>query len=243
MNPIYHARSSAHRHGGHWRDYVAVHSFFDQSKAAFPSVQHRVFLHTTDFGRAAAVATFGNTLQLTGGGSASVEELVDQHLREDLGFRVTMDDWLNKLDPPEWAVRSRRRRMHPKIARFVDNPTEAAAATWGGAAADYAPVLAVLKLPTTLSPHPLARLVTMNSLGIFVAERIVGEAIETADGHIVPTRLVAERMVQAEMGLIPHAAGIAGRIGLDPWMHGALVREADRLWPEDHDDEEGRHDE
>ena len=49
MKPLQHARITAHRHGGVWQDWLAFHDWIDRSKSVFPSMQHRLFLHS-DFG-------------------------------------------------------------------------------------------------------------------------------------------------------------------------------------------------
>ena len=54
MKPLQHARIAAHRYGGEWEDWITIHDWIDRSKAIFPSMQHRMFLHS-DFGEWLAV--------------------------------------------------------------------------------------------------------------------------------------------------------------------------------------------
>ena len=49
MKPLQHARITAHRYGGEWQDWIGLHDWLDRSKMIFPSMQHRMFLHS-DFG-------------------------------------------------------------------------------------------------------------------------------------------------------------------------------------------------
>ena len=230
MNPVQHARSSAHHHGGVWRDYVNFHLFFDQSKAAFPQVQHRIFLHTLDLGYELARRVHGETLMNSDGTAVSVRALTEQHMREDLGFRLGVDDWLNLMPEPLWYQKRDRVRLPREVEAFASEPEVAAAAMWGGEADEYKPVTEFLDLASTFTQHPLAHLILNNSLGLFLAEQALGPAIETRDGRIVPTRLVAEKIVHARTRRIATPEQVAGGIRLQPWMHGALVREAKALW-------------
>src|SRR5262245_43162345 len=54
MKPLQHARITAHRYSGEWQDWIAIHDWIDSSKAIFPSMQHRMFIHS-DFGEWLAV--------------------------------------------------------------------------------------------------------------------------------------------------------------------------------------------
>ena len=230
MNPVQHARSSAHHHGGTWKDYAPFHLFFDQSKAAFPQVQHRIFLHTTDLGYELARRVHGDHIMNSEGKAVSVKVLMEQHMREDLGFRLVLDDWLNLLPEPSWYAGRERVRLSREIQAFISEPEVAAAATWGGEADEYCPLTEFLDLGSRVSQNPLAPLVLNNSLGIFLAEQALGQAIETRCGRIVPLRLAAEKIVHARMRRIATPEQVAGGIRLVPWMHGALVREANALW-------------
>lgn len=42
-HPLEHAQSSAKKFGGKPEDYLAVHRWFDESKAFFPDFRHRAF--------------------------------------------------------------------------------------------------------------------------------------------------------------------------------------------------------
>jgi hypothetical protein len=47
--PIYHAESSARRHGGKMEDYLEIHNFMDCSKGAMPDNRHRALTHNSWF--------------------------------------------------------------------------------------------------------------------------------------------------------------------------------------------------
>jgi hypothetical protein len=62
-HPYYHAVSSARRFGGTPEDYLAVHQFFDQTKAHLADCRHRLVLHNS-FGIFLAEQLFGVTMTL-----------------------------------------------------------------------------------------------------------------------------------------------------------------------------------
>lgn len=224
MNPVHHARSAAARHGGDWRRFVAVHAFYDQSKAVFAGVQHRLFVHTADVGGDLARRAFGAEV-IPG---VATDLMTHQHLDEDLGAQVTLEDWLKYADPTlEAKLNQSRVPLEARYKGLESDPTGRAAAVWGGVPGDYAPLTELLALPERHSRHPLARWVLRNTLGIFIAEACLGPAIETADGRIVPTRLVAEKMVHAATGQIVPATRLALAIRQMPWMRGVNANEPD----------------
>lgn len=44
-HPVEHAQSSARKFGGRPEDYLAIHRWFDESKAFFPDFRHRALRH------------------------------------------------------------------------------------------------------------------------------------------------------------------------------------------------------
>lgn len=100
-HPVKHAQSSARKFGGQVEDYLAVHSWFDQSKAHFPDFRHRTFLHHTA-GIFLAEQVFGACILNTEGKAVPVRYLGEQHVREDLGRIPTLQDWLVNLKPAAW---------------------------------------------------------------------------------------------------------------------------------------------
>jgi hypothetical protein len=213
MKPLAHARISAHRYGGAWTEYIALHSFFDSSKAVFASMQHRFFLHG-EVGIDLAVARFGDTI-----GTTPTKTLALDHLEEDLGGIVALDDWLTelKLDLP---------RLYPsRLADMRADPIAGCIARFGGAAADYADIVAFFERPLAYSADPRARLVLANAFGIYCAEAQFGVA-RTIAGRLIATRAIAEVLVEATVGSIPSPGAIASRIRLTPWMRGAHVSDA-----------------
>ena len=100
-HPYYHSLSSARNHGGVWTDYIAVHNWFDESKAHFPDFRHRALRHHTE-GIFMAERIFGVTVRNSDGREVPVRTLGEQHVMEDLGRIPTLADWLNALKPERW---------------------------------------------------------------------------------------------------------------------------------------------
>lgn len=105
-HPLEHAVSSAKRFGGKGEDYIAIHRWFDESKAFFPDFRHRALRHHTEriF---LAERIFGITLSNCGGLSVPVRYIGEQHVREDLGRIPTAQDWLMRIDPERWMYGQR----------------------------------------------------------------------------------------------------------------------------------------
>jgi hypothetical protein len=220
MKPLQHAKASASRHGGVWRDYLSVHNVFDCSKAAFATTQHRALLHN-ELGIEITVLKNGETLINSDGATVAVRELATEHLLEDIGFTPRLDQWLAAV---ELEKLPKIRRNPPQIACFQEEPLAACRQRWGGDQATWAPVLAFFDLPTTLSDAPRAGWFLWNSLGIWLAEDVLGCANTTPEGRDIAVRAVGEILVPSRMrGFIPAPFELFAGIRLQPWMTGEHV--------------------
>lgn len=106
-NPWHHAVSSARRHGGVPEDYLAIHQWFDASKAHLPDFRHRALRHHSE-GIFECERQFGPTVQNADGRHVPTRWIGEQHVQEDLGCIPTLADWLMKIAPEPWMNRSRR---------------------------------------------------------------------------------------------------------------------------------------
>ena len=129
-NPHHHAVSSARKWGGVWEDYIAVHEWFDATKAWCPDFRHRAIRHHSE-GIFECMSVFGTTITLstcrTCGQPESehfefgdenlhvfipkhipVRWIGEQHVQEDLGDIPTAADWLRRLAAEPWMNRSRK---------------------------------------------------------------------------------------------------------------------------------------
>lgn len=103
-HPYNHARSSAKKHGGRPEDYLPIHHWFDESKAFYPHFTHRALRHHAE-GIFLCEKIFGVTLTNSEGRVVPVRTIGEQHVKEDLGFIPTVQDWLKRIQPEGWMMR------------------------------------------------------------------------------------------------------------------------------------------
>jgi hypothetical protein len=101
VKPWIHAENSAKKFGGKPSDYLAVHDFFDSSKAHLPDMRHRAVLHSS-FGIFIAERLFGTWLANHDGVKVQVRDVGEQHVLEDLGVIPTLQDYLEGLAIEPW---------------------------------------------------------------------------------------------------------------------------------------------
>jgi hypothetical protein len=228
MKPLQHARITAHRYGGRWQDWVAIHDWIDRSKSFFASMQHRMLLHS-DFGEWLTIRIHGKSIKAEDGTVISTRDLFHDHQVEDLGRVVTLAEWLREVDAGYWT----RRRNPPRyLEQMKEEPAIGLAARWGGVPGDYLPLINFFDKPREFVPEypDLADLITHNSFGIFLAEELLGTAITLTEkdsrrhSQIISTRSAAEDLVYARIGAIPPAGNLAAHTRLKLWMCGTEVR-------------------
>jgi len=230
MKPLQHARITARRYGGEWQDWIAIHDWIDRSKMIFPSMQHRMLLHS-DFGEWLAVRIHGEKIGAEDGTIISTRDLFRDHQVEDLGRVVTLAEWLREIDADYWM----RRRSPPRhLEQVREAPAEGLAARWGGVPGDYLGLIGFFDKPCEFAPeNPAAATISHNSFGIFLAEELLGTAIAITDTNdsrqphqIISTRSAAEDLVYARIGSIPPAGNLAAHTRLKLWMCGTEVNAA-----------------
>jgi hypothetical protein len=227
MKPLQHAQISAHRYGGNWQDWYALHDWFDQTKKLFPSMQHRLFLHS-DFGGYLARQVFGEQLEIGGVGTLPTAEVVRDHQIEDLGRVVPLAEWLNELEDSALCRASEQalRYQSPTEQQLVANPLTVLARRYGGNEDEYQALVTFFDEPGRFAEKDSrSRWVLHNSLGIYLLEEVFGKVLTLSDGRLVSTRSIGEDLVKARLGFIPSAAAVASRVKMRPWMMGAEVRE------------------
>ena len=100
-HPLEHARSSARKFGGVPEDYLAIHKWFDESKAFLADFRHRALRHHAE-GISLAEQIFGVFVTNSKGRPVPVRYIGEQHVREDLGRVPTAQDWLERIRPDRW---------------------------------------------------------------------------------------------------------------------------------------------
>jgi hypothetical protein len=112
MHPLHHAESSARRHGGRPEDYVALHAWFDASKAHLADFRHRALRHHSA-GIFEAEAHFGVAVLNSDGRAIPTRILGEQHVKEDCAGRVpSVADWLLAIRFEQWMSQPGRDTRH-----------------------------------------------------------------------------------------------------------------------------------
>jgi len=100
-HPLVHAQSTAKKFGGKPEDYLAIHSWFDESKAYFADFRHRALRHHAE-GIFLAERIFAVSIKSSDGNEVPVRYIAEQHIKEDLGRIPTAQDWLREIRPQRW---------------------------------------------------------------------------------------------------------------------------------------------
>ena len=102
-HPLFHAQSSARKFGGVASDYLAIHEWLDQSKMLMADFRHRALRHHAE-GIFMAEKIFGIAITNSAGKKVPVRFIGEQHVKEDLGFIPSMQDWFECIQPKAWMT-------------------------------------------------------------------------------------------------------------------------------------------
>ena len=103
-HPYHHAESSVIKWGGDVKDYVAIHSWFDESKAHMADFRPRALRHHTE-GIFMCESIFGVTIVNSQGRKVPVRFIGEQHVKEDLGWIPTVKDWFKNIKSESWMMK------------------------------------------------------------------------------------------------------------------------------------------
>lgn len=105
-HPYHHSRSSARKHGGIPDDYIAIHNWFDQTKAHIADSRHRLILHNS-FGIFLCEQLFGVTFKRASDGKEVPTRLIaEQHVLEDFGGKIpTLEECLRSTPIESWMMK------------------------------------------------------------------------------------------------------------------------------------------
>lgn len=103
-HPYHHALSSVRRWGGKVDDYLKVHEWFDASKAHLADLRHRALRHHSE-GIFWAEEVFGHTITNSDGKVVPVRFIGEQHVKEDLGWIPTLQDWFRNIRVQPWMAK------------------------------------------------------------------------------------------------------------------------------------------
>jgi hypothetical protein len=89
---------------------------------------------------------------------------------------------------------------------------------WGGRYEDYLPIHLWFDGSKTITCDFRHRALRHHAEGIALCVQIFGPIITNSDGHVIPTRWIAEQHVQEDFGWIPGFGDWAKAIKPKPWM-------------------------
>lgn len=120
MKPWIHASNSVRRYGGQVEDYLKIHDWFDQTKAAWADVRHRAVLHST-FGIYICEQVFGTTLTNSDGKVVQVRDVAEDHVAEDFGGKIpTIEGWLKGLPLEPWMAGRGQKQFQDRDVRLKE---------------------------------------------------------------------------------------------------------------------------
>lgn len=229
MKPLQHARISAKKYGGIWTDYIELHSFLDSSKASCAHFKHRFLLHHTE-GIELAVRIFGETVLNSDQAIISTRSLLTDHLIEDIGKMVSVEDWAKALISQEsdsiYQFLAKKRRLIEDDS--VSGESELFRA-FNLSETDISAIKDFFAFPLKNSTHPAAILFSHNSFAIFLAEKVFGHAFVKVDRraggkntkpHLISTREVFERLIFQRTKAIYSPSEIIARTASAGWIRG-----------------------
>jgi len=117
MNPYHHALSSVKKWGGHSDDYIEIHSWFDESKSYLADFRHRALRHHAE-GIFMCEKIFGRTITNSNGKVIPTRFIGEQHVKEDLGWIPSVQDWFQCIKPAPWMARVGMK--HPQIVDSIE---------------------------------------------------------------------------------------------------------------------------
>ena len=101
MSPLKHSELSVKKFGGEYTDYLPIHEFLDMTKTHYVGYQHRAILHNT-FGIYICEKVFGTFIVNSEGKKIETRYIVINHIKEDLGFVPTIEQWVSCLPFKPW---------------------------------------------------------------------------------------------------------------------------------------------
>jgi len=229
MKPLQHAQISAKNYGGNWTDYIEIHSFLDSSKATSAHFKHRFLLHHTE-GIELAVSVFGEKITNSEKREISTRKLLTEHLIEDVGRIVSIEDWVRDLMPEQNNSFCRfLAKKREQIETNAINGERELFQAFNLRQKDIEAIKKFLTFPFENSDHPAALLFSHNSFAIFLAEKIFGYAFvkntkktdkDAFKKQLIAVREVFERLIFLRLKAVYSPAEIIARTNEADWMRG-----------------------
>ncbi len=103
MKPYDHALRDVAAFGGVVDDYLAIHDWFDQTKAFLPDMRHRAVLHNA-WGIFLCEQVFGVVVKNADGKHIPVRTIAERHVLADLKFIPTFEQCFGDLPFHDWLT-------------------------------------------------------------------------------------------------------------------------------------------
>lgn len=97
----YHAQLDAKKFGGVPEDYLAIHAWFDQTKAHVADARHRTLLHNS-LGIFICEQVFGVMITNSDGKAVAVRLIGESHVRADFGWIPSVEQCLAGMPLERW---------------------------------------------------------------------------------------------------------------------------------------------
>ena len=107
MKSVHHCKSSVKLFGGRVGDYHRIHAWFDETKDHYADIRHRALRHHTQ-GIKECEKKFGIIINNSDNKDIPVRSIAEQHIREDLGFIPSIQDWFREIKPKAWMASTRK---------------------------------------------------------------------------------------------------------------------------------------
>jgi hypothetical protein len=117
-HPWHHALRSAKLFGGKPEDYLAIHAWFDESKAHLPDLRHRALRHHSE-GIFLCERLTGVVVRNSDGKEIPTRLVGEQHVKDDLGWIPTVKDWLVNLKIEPWMTRTVVRPLRDELSEVT----------------------------------------------------------------------------------------------------------------------------
>lgn len=112
----HHSLSTVRKWGGSTDDYLAIHEWLDASKMAMADHRHRALRHHS-LGVFWCEERFGVTITNSNGVEIPVRLIAEQHIKEDLGFIPSVEDWLKDIPGKFWMTGRRLNLNEQEVSR------------------------------------------------------------------------------------------------------------------------------
>ena len=86
---------------------MEIHQWFDETKNYYGDLRHRALRHHT-LGIQQCEEKFGVYIYNSDGKKVITRSIAEQHIREDLGFIPSVQDWLKCIKPELWMESTKR---------------------------------------------------------------------------------------------------------------------------------------